>query len=70
MLSNYILYVKNSEKKYKIVIFFDSFLASSLQLYIPLFNEIYLIKTCFDISLINLINPDYVFEFRCERFLI
>ena len=69
MLSNYILYVKNDEKKYKVVIFYDSFLAASLQLYMPLFNELYFIKSIFDINIINLINPNYVFEFRCERFL-
>jgi hypothetical protein len=69
IISNYILYVKNKDKKYKVVIFYDSFLISTLQLYIPLFHEIFFIKSIFDIEKINIIKPDYVFEFRCERFL-
>ena len=69
IISNYILYVKNKDKKYKVVMFYDSFLISTLQLYIPLFNEIYLIKSIFDIDKIKTIQPDYVVEFRCERFL-
>jgi hypothetical protein len=69
IISNYILYIKNNEKKYKIVIFYDSFLLSTLPLYMSLFNEIYFIKSIFDIDKINIIQPDYIFEFRCERFL-
>jgi hypothetical protein len=70
IVSNYMLYIKNNDKKYKVVIFYDSFLISTLQLYMPLFNEIYFIKNVFDTSLIELIKPNYVFEFRCERFLV
>jgi len=69
ILSKNILYIKNDEKKYKVVIFYDSFLASSLQLYMPLFNEVYFIKSIFDMGRINIIQPDYILEFRCERFL-
>jgi hypothetical protein len=69
IVSNYILYVKNNEKKYKVIIFYDSFLISTLPLYMTLFNKIYFIKSIFDIDKINIIQPDYIFEFRCERFL-
>lgn len=69
ILSSYILYVKNDEQKYKIVIFYDSFFCSTMQLYMSLFHEIYFIKSIFDINIVNKIIPDYIFEFRCERFL-
>jgi len=68
--SNNILYIKNDDKKYKVVIFYDSFLCSTMQLYLTLFHELYFIKSIFDENKINEINPDYVFEFRCERFLV
>ena len=69
ILSNNILYIKNNEKKYKVIIFYDSFLCSTLQLYTPLFHELYFIKSIFCENKIKEICPDYVFEFRCERFL-
>jgi hypothetical protein len=71
IISNYIIYKKNNDNfpKIKVLIFYDSFLLSILPLYLELFYEIYLIKTVYDNDVINKINPDYVFEFRVERFL-
>ena len=68
----YILYKKNiaSANNYKILIFYDSFLLSTLHLYMNLFYETYCLKTTFNIDIVNSINPDYVFEFRVERFLL
>jgi len=54
----------------KVVIFYDSFLLSSIGLYKNLFKEIYFIKNSFNSCLLKKINPDFVFEFRVERFLI
>jgi len=71
IISDYILFKQNSniDNKLKVVIFYDSFLCSTLQLYMNLFYEVYFIKSTFDINIINFINPDYIFEFRVERFL-
>ena len=71
IMSKYIIYKKNinSKPKIKIIIFYDSFLLNILPLYLDLFYEIYMIKEIYNNNLINLINPDYVFEFRVERFL-
>jgi hypothetical protein len=70
IISKYKIYVKNENKApLKVVIFYDSFLAHYLPLYFDLFNEVYFIKAEYSNELINLINPDYVFEFRVERFL-
>jgi hypothetical protein len=56
--------------KGKCLIFYDSFLLSTLSLYLELFEEVYVSKSAFQISLIEVIQPDYIFEFRVERFLI
>jgi len=72
-VSKYILYKNNSYKKLpekKIVIFYDSFLLSTLSLYMEIFNEVFLVKSTTNFELINHISPDYVFEFRTERFLM
>jgi hypothetical protein len=70
IVSRYIFYRKNkSEPRHKVLIFYDSFLLSTLFLYLDLFDEVYMQKSTFDQNLINVINPDYVFEFRVERFL-
>jgi hypothetical protein len=72
IMSNYIIYIKNTEKedcRKKIIIFYDSFLLNILPLYFELFYEVYMIKASYNNGLINLIKPDYVFEFRVERFL-
>jgi hypothetical protein len=72
VISKYILFKQNinCDNKLKIVIFYDSFLCSTLQLYMELFYEVYFVKACFDINVVNTINPDYIFEFRVERFLL
>jgi hypothetical protein len=70
ILSSYILYTKNNiNPSYKVLIFYDSMLCSVLGLYLILFDEVYLSKSAFNINLVNQINPDYVFEFRIERFI-
>lgn len=70
IISTTIIYVKQNNKINKrVVIFYDSFLLSTLSLYLSLFNEIFMIKDIFKYDIINKINPDLIFEFRCERFL-
>jgi hypothetical protein len=71
IISKYIIYKKNDniKNKKRILIFYDSFLLSAIPLYLDLFFEVYMAKSVYNNDLINLINPDYVFEFRVERFL-
>jgi len=71
VISKYIIYKKNTNclPKLKVIVFYDSFLLNILPLYLDLFYEIYMIKEVYNNNLINLIKPDYVFEFRAERFL-
>jgi len=70
VVSKHIFYKKNkSEPRHKVLIFYDSFLISTLFLYLDLFDEVYMQKNVFDQDLVNTIKPDYVFEFRVERFL-
>jgi len=70
IVSKYILYKKNNiNNNLKVLIFYDSFLLSLLPIIINIFGEIYLSKSIFNSKIIDLINPDYIFEFRCERFL-
>ena len=71
IISKYIIYKKNKniEPKSRVLIFYDSFLLHSLPLYFQLFYEVYFSKNIYNNETIQLINPDYVFEFRVERFL-
>lgn len=69
IIGKYILYTRNNNLKYTVLIFYDSFLCSTLQLYMELFYEVYCIKSIFRNDIVSLLNPDYIFEFRCERFL-
>lgn len=71
IISKYIIYKKNigNVTKIKVIIFYDSFLLNILPLYLDLFYEIYMIKDIYSNKFINSIKPDYVFEFRVERFL-
>lgn len=73
VISDKIIHTTLSENecnnKLKILIFYDSFLISSLSLWIETFKEVYLIKNTFDKSFYNKIQPDFVLEFRVERFL-
>jgi hypothetical protein len=72
LISKYILYKKNDNitNINKVLIFCDSFLLSTLSLYLELFGEVYIAKKILDPKLIDIINPDYIFEFRIERFLL
>lgn len=71
IISKHIIFKNNNEcnNNYKVLIFYDSFLLSSLPLYLEMFTNIYMIKSVYSNELIELIQPDYVFEFRVERFL-
>ena len=71
-IKHLIIYSKNYNiyNNIKVVIFYDSFLASTLNLYTELFNEVYMIKSIFSTKFIEYINPDFVLEFRIERFLL
>jgi hypothetical protein len=71
IISKHILFVENNniENNKKILIFYDSFLLHSLQLYFDLFRYVFFSKTIFSEEIINILNPDYIFEFRIERFL-
>jgi hypothetical protein len=71
IISKYILFVENNNIKNntKILIFYDSFLLHSLELYFNLFRYVFFSKTVFSEEIINILNPDYIFEFRVERFL-
>ena len=69
LLSNNIIYKKNINKSNKVVIFYDSFLLKIMAIYLEMFEEVFMIKTNYSNHIINKINPDYVFEFRVERFL-
>ena len=71
IISKYILYKKNENSINKrILIFYDSFLLSTLSLYLNMFSEVYMIKNIFNPNIINVIKPDFIFEFRVERFLL
>lgn len=71
IFSKYILYSSNKNVKIrkKILVFYDSFLLSSLSLWMNTFYEAYFIKSNFNADLIKKIKPDCVIEFRVERFL-
>lgn len=70
IISEYIIYKKNNNGiPLKVLIFYDSFLLNVLSLYFDIFHEIYLMKSTYSNDIIDQINPDYIFEFRVERFL-
>jgi len=66
IISSHIIHVQNPGPR--ILIFYDSFLLQSLALYFDLF-DIYFVKDVYSNEIIKNIQPDYVFEFRIERFL-
>jgi hypothetical protein len=71
IISKYILYKRNNcYPRCRILIFYDSFLLSTLSLYLELATEVFMSKSVFNKDLVDHLNPDYVFEFRVERFLI
>jgi len=70
VISKYILYKKNDcYPNCRILIFYNSFLLSTMSLYLELTSDVYMFKSTFNKSLVEHLNPDYVFEFRVERFL-
>lgn len=74
VLSEHLLYKRNIKEnnlvaKGKVLIFYDSFLIPLMDLYLSMFEKVYMSKSVFTADIIKLINPDYVFEFRVERFL-
>ena len=71
IISKYIIFVENESinNNNKILIFYDSFLLHSMQLYFNLFKYTFFSKTCFSHEIIETLKPDYIFEFRVERFL-
>jgi hypothetical protein len=70
IISKFILYKKNKNAlKKKVVIYYDSFITSTMGLYITMFYEVYMIKDIYCADIMDKINPDYIFEFRIERFL-
>jgi hypothetical protein len=69
-LLKFVLFKINPGKpSYKCLIFCDSFLLSTLGLYLEMFERVYLSKSVFKMQLVEIIKPDYIFEFRIERFL-
>jgi len=71
IVSNNILYYNNisSNIKFKSIIFCDSFIIHFIGLFLQTLSETYIIKDVFKPDIIDKINPDYIFEFRAERFL-
>lgn len=69
IVSDHILHKTNPNKKHRVLFFYDSFLLNIIVLYLEMFYEVFMIKDRYNIQIINKINPDYIFEFRVERFL-
>jgi len=53
----------------RVLFFYDSFLLSTLSMYMDIFKETYMIKSEFKPAIVDLVKPDLIFEFRVERFL-
>jgi len=71
ILSKYIIYVDNYDcpSRFRTVLFHDSFLTEPQKLYMNTLSETFFVKNNINPDLINLINPNYILEFRIERFL-
>ena len=70
-VSEYILHNKNNTGvSAKVLIFYDSYLLNALPLYLNMFTEVFFSKSIYSPHIIELTSPDYVFEFRAERFLM
>lgn len=71
IVSNYIIITNNINalNDIKILIFYDSFLLSTLALYMETFKEIIFIKRPYNINFVNKFKTDYIIEFKVERFL-
>jgi len=71
IIGEHILYKSNNDvdNNLTVVIFYDSMILSFLPIYISMFKNVYMSKDMINNNIIEKINPDYVFEFRIERFL-
>ena len=71
IVSKYIITTKNDNvtNKLKVLIFYDSFLLSTMILYMETFYECIFIKRPYTIDLINKNHSDYILEYKVERFL-
>jgi hypothetical protein len=70
VLSNNIIITKNNtDNNISILIFYDSFLISTMTLYMKTFNKCIFIKNIYNLKFVEKYNCDYVVEFRVERFL-
>jgi hypothetical protein len=71
IISQYIITTKNDNvtNKFKVLIFYDSFLLSTMILYMETFYECIFIKRPYTIDLINKNHSDYILEYKVERFL-
>ena len=69
ILGNYVIHVCKNTTSPKVLVFYDSFLLNTLSLYIELFDNAYFTKDIYNQDLIDKVAPDYIFEFRVERFL-
>jgi len=70
ILSDNIIFKKNIDEKLRVLIFYDSFLINIAGVLLNMFNEVYFIKNIYNEKIISDLNPDYIFEFRVERFLL
>ena len=70
-LSTHIITTKNDKvnNKFKVLIFYDSFLLSTMVLYMETFYECIFIKRPYTIDLVNKYHSDYILEYKVERFL-
>jgi hypothetical protein len=71
IISEYIIITNNNESlnDIEIIIFYDSFLLSSLTLYMKTFRKIIFIKKPFNAEYIDKFNMEYIIELKVERFL-
>ena len=71
VVSDYIIITKNLEvtNRLKVLIFYDSFLLSTLSIYMETFYEVIFIKSVYNNIIIDKYNPNYILEYRVERFL-
>jgi hypothetical protein len=71
VVSDHIIITKNPDvtNGFKVLIFYDSFLLALLSVLMETFYEVICVKSVYNNSIIDKYNPDYVLEYRVERFL-
>jgi hypothetical protein len=71
MVSKNIIYCNNTNcsSQFRTIVFHDSFLLEPQRLFMNILSETFFIKNTINAELIDLIKPDYILEFRIERFL-